>query len=55
MVQSEATMPPSTRRMVSEAPVQSFFMADNRSAVWKHTDSRAARASSLGPVLRVRP
>ena len=55
MVQSLATIPPSTRRTVLTLAAQSWRMASRRSLVWKHTDSEAARVISMGPVLRVIP
>ena len=61
MVQSLATMPPSTRSTVASpvsdqsAPDQSERIASIRSRVWKATLSSAARANSRGPLLRVRP
>ena len=60
IVQSDATIPPSTRSTVSadpcqSPPCQSACIASIRSRVWYATLSSAARANSAGPELRTSP
>ena len=58
IVQSEALMPPSTRKTGAAsipAAAKSSRIAPSKSRVWRQTDSNAARAISARPLARVSP